>query len=178
MIADQHSTGQMPPVSEHRHGKRGHGQKSKTGVGKGETTPLGGVKLLLRQVRELEEYFLHFVAAKTDLLKVSLRSTVLEVAQGALWFVAISGSLVIAAWFVLSGLAGGLGVLFGGRLWLGELMAGILFLAGLGLGMHFAVGKNKKSFLERMVAKYEARRAQQQSEFGRSASDRAARTVE
>jgi hypothetical protein len=104
-------------------------------------------------------------------MKLSLRSTVLRLVLAALGFVSLGGLLVTAGWFVVSGTAGGLGVLFGDRWWLGNLVAGILFLAGLGLGIYLAVAKGKRTFLERTVKKYETRQARQQSEFGRSASN-------
>ena len=139
--------------------------------------PVDGLKLLLKQFRELREYFSHFVAAKTDSMKLSLGSTVLRLALAALGFVVLSGFLVTAGWFVLNGVAGGLGVLFDDRLWLGNLVTGILFLAGPGLGIYVAVAKSKRTFLERTVKKYESRQARQQSEFGRSASNRTEHAV-
>jgi len=174
MIADQHSqaTGRMPHKPEQQFATGSSAPKTTAEFEEGATSPLDGLQLLLKQFRELKEYFSHFVAAKTDSMKLLLGSAVLRLALAALGFVVLSGFLVSAGWLVLDGVAGGLGELFNGRLWLGNLLTGILFLTGLGLGMYFAVAKCKRTFLERTVTKYETRQARQQSEFGRSASKR------
>ena len=174
MIADEFSqtTAKKPHMTEHRFANDSPAQKTTTEFEEVATTLLDGLKLLVNQFHELGEYFSHFVTAKTDSIKLSLRGTVLRLVLAALGFVVLSGFLVIAGWFVLSGVAGGLGVLFGDRWWLGNLVTGILFLSGLGLGMFYAVARSKRTFLERTVTKYETRKARQQSEFGHSASNR------
>lgn len=173
MIADESSQApvKMPHKPEQRFATDGPAPKTTSEFEEGATSLLDGLKLLLKQFRELKGYFSCFVAAKTDSMKLSLRSTVLRLVLVALGFVVLSGFLVTAGWFVLSGTAGGLGVLFGDRWWLGNLVTGILFLAGLGIGIYLAVAKGKRIFLERTVKKYETRQARQQSEFGRSASN-------
>jgi len=174
MIADEYSqaTEKMPHKREQQFATEGPAPETTTEFEEGATSLLDGLKLLLKQFRELTAYFSHFVAAKTDSLKFSLRSAVLSFVLVALGFVVLSGFLVAAGWFVLSGVAGGLGLLFGERLWLGNLVTGILFVAGLGLGIYVAVAKATKTSRERTVKKYESRQARQQSEFGHSASNR------
>lgn len=179
LIADQHSqaTVKMPHKPEQGYATDSPAPKATTEFEEGATSPLDGLKLLLKQFRELKEYFLHFLAAKTDSIKLALRSTVLWLVLAALGFVSLSGLLVAAGWLMLSGTAGGLGVLFGDRWWLGNLVTGILFLAGLGLGIYVALAKSKGTSRERTVKKYEIRQAQQQSEFGRSASNQTEHAV-
>lgn len=174
MIADQDSqtTVKMPHKPEQQFATDGPVPKAAAEFEEGATSLLDGLKLLLKQFRELKEYFFHFVAAKTDGMKLSLRRAVLGLVLVALGFVMLGGFLAVAGWFVLSGTAGGLSVLFGDRWWLGNLVTGILFLTGLGLGIYAAAAKDARTSRERTVRKYETRQAQQQSEFGRSASDR------
>ena len=89
-----------------------------------------------------------------------------------LGFVAVAGLIVIASWLMLSGIAEGLGGFFGNRLWAGSLMTGFLLLAGLGLGMHYAIAKRNRTANERAAQKYESRQARQQAEFGRNVAVR------
>jgi hypothetical protein len=127
--------------------------------------------------RELREYFSFYVAAKTDSVKLSLRNIVLWIGLAALGFVAVAALIISASWFVLSGTAEGLGVLFGDRLWAGNLTTGLLLLAALGLGMYYTVSKRMNTSRERTVQKYEERQARQREEFGRDVSDQAAATT-
>lgn len=179
MIADQYS--QTNPKSalkvEQRSTTDAPAQDPSTEFEEGAMSAGDGLKLLLEQVRELKEYFSHFLAAKTDSAKLALRSTVLRLVLALLGFVLLSGLLITAGWFVLSGTAGGLAILFGGRWWLGNLVTGILFLAGLGFGIYIVVAKSKRTSRERTVAKYETRQAQQESEFGRSVSNQTEHAV-
>ena len=141
-----------------------------------ETTEIAALRLLLDQFRRLGEHFSYYVAAKTDSVKLSLRSTVVRMTLGALGFVSVAGLILIASWFVLNGIAGGLGGLFGERSWLGSIIAGLLLLAGLGGGMYYAVRRHARTARKRTVEKYEKRQAQQQKRFGRSVSDGASAT--
>ena len=61
----------------------------------------------------------------------------------AMGFVTVAGLMVIAIWLLLSGIAEGLGVLFGDRPWLGNAVTGFLLGAGLGLGMHYTVAMRR-----------------------------------
>jgi len=139
-----------------------------------ETTELDALKLLLKQSHELREYLSYYVTAKTDGVKLSLRNTYHWIVLAVLGFVAISGLIITASWFLLSGTAEGLGVLCGGRLWVGKIIAGFLVLAGLGLGMYYTVVKRKITSQERTVQKYEERQAGEQAQFGRNVSDQVA----
>jgi hypothetical protein len=136
-----------------------------------ETKDPDSLQRLLEQIRALGEYVSYSVAARTDSLKLGLREAVLAIALGALAFVLIVGLSIAAGYFVLSGLAGGLSVLFGDRAWLGNLVAGLLLLAGLGGGLSYSVARHGRTARERTVDKYEERRARQKKRFGRSVSD-------
>jgi hypothetical protein len=142
----------------------------------GMTTP-DVLKLLLKQARELKEYFSYYVAAKTDSAKLRLQDTLLWMVFAALGFVMLGGFLVTASWFVLSGIAGGLGVLCGDRLWIGNIVTGVWALAALGLGVYYVVAKHQKAARERTTALYDNRQAQQQADFGHNVSERAASAV-
>lgn len=135
------------------------------------------LNLLLKQVREMKEYFSYYVAVKTDSAKLHLRNTLLWMVLSAMGFVTLCGLLIIAGWFLLGGIAGGLGVLFGGRLWIGNIVTGVLASAGLGLGMYYAVAKRMSVSRKRTIQKYEERQARQQTEFGHKTCDQATDTA-
>jgi len=136
-----------------------------------ETDPL---QLLFRQFRELTEYFLYYLSARADSAKLGLRNAVFSVALAALAFVVVASLSVAATWFVLIGMAEGLGVLFGNRPWAGSLVTGLLLVAGLGGGMYCSLVKLKKTARERTVAKYENRQSRQHDRYGHNIADRAA----
>lgn len=113
------------------------------------------LKLLVKQFRELGKYFSYFVTTKTDSVKLSLRHVALWVVLAAFGFVAMAGLIVIASWLIFSGIAEGLGGLFGNRSWVGSFTTGILLLAGLWLGMYYAVAKRNRIAREGTAQKYE-----------------------
>jgi len=135
------------------------------------------VRLLVKQSRELKEYFSYYITAKTDNVKIRLRNALLRMVLSALGFVTLAGLLIIASWFLLSGIAGGLGVLFGERLWIGNIAAGLLAVAGLGLGMLYAGNRRMRISRDQTVQKYERRQERQETTFGHNIGDRAAGTV-
>jgi hypothetical protein len=136
-----------------------------------ELTEREGLKLLLKQFQELREYVSYYVTAKTDSAKLSLRNTVLWISFAALGFVAVAGLIVMASWFALSGIAQGVGALFGDRAWIGAVITGVLALAGVGLGVSCAASTRKNAARKRTVRKYETRHARQRARFGRDVQD-------
>lgn len=113
------------------------------------------LKLLVKQFRDLSEYFSYFVTAKTDSAKLSVRQFVLRAVLITFGFVATAGLIVIASWLILSGVAGGLAGLFGNRPWAGSFTTGILILGGLWLGTNFAMAKWNRIVREGTAKKYE-----------------------
>ncbi|HEY3242427.1 MAG TPA: hypothetical protein VGM03_03665 [Phycisphaerae bacterium] len=131
---------------------------------------------LLQQCRELGEYFSYYAAARADGVKLSLRNGVLWIAFAALAFVAVGGLVFGASWILLSGIAEGLGVLFGERVWAGRIVAGLLLLAGLGFGLYGTVTRWKTTSRDRTSKRYDDRQARQEGQFGRKVSERARKT--
>lgn len=133
----------------------------------------GTLKEFIKELRELKEYVSYYFAAKSDIAKATLRNTGLWITIGLLAFIAVGSLLVMAVWHALSGLAGGLGGLAGGRPWAGSLMAGFLVLTMMGLGVYFGAAGIRKSWCERTIRKYEKRRTRQRANFGRDVAHRA-----
>jgi len=132
---------------------------------------------LTQQLRELTEYLLHYLSAKSDGVKLSVQSDAFGVGLTALGFVAMSGLIVAASWCMVSGGAEGLAMLLGGRIWAGNMVAGVLVLSALGLELSAFTGKRKRTTRERTARKYEDRQARQQAEFGHNVCERAASGV-
>ena len=129
------------------------------------------LKLLLKQFQELREYVSYYAAAKTDGVKCSVRNAVRRLVLAALGFVAVAALIVLASWFVLSGISQGVGALFGRQAWIGALITGVLARAGVGLAMSCTVSTRKNAARKRTVRKYETRNAKQRARFGRDVHD-------
>jgi hypothetical protein len=114
---------------------------------------------LTRQFGELHQCFLSYFSARADSAWLSLRNALFRMTLAALAFVAVACLSVTAIWFVLNGAAEGLGVLFGNRPWAGNLLTGLLLVAGLGGGLCVIRLKNQSNrrFLADQAA--DARRA-------------------
>lgn len=139
--------------------------------GQDEVRVFDGMRLVCEQIRELKENFLCYVSARVDGVKLRLREVVVRTALALLAFVTIGGLFFAAGWFTLSGLAGGLGVLFGDRVWLGNLVTGVLSMAGLGLGVYYAAAKQRRNALKVTIEKYEKRRDRHGAESGHRVDD-------
>jgi hypothetical protein len=129
------------------------------------------LKLLLKQFQELREYVSYYAAARTDSVKSAVRNAFGRIALAALGFVAVGGLVVMACWFVLSGLAQGAGTLFDKQAWIGTLITGALALAGVGLGVCFVAAARRHTSFKRTIRDYEARDAQQRARFGHDVHD-------
>jgi hypothetical protein len=136
-----------------------------------ELTEREELKLLLKQFQELREYVSYYAAARTDSVKCSVRNAIGRIVLAALGFVAVGGLIVIASWFVLSGISQGAGALFGDRAWIGTVITGVLALAGVGLGVSCAAWARKNASRKRTVREYETRDARQRARFGRDVHD-------
>ena len=92
--------------------------------GYGPPHPLSGV---FERIRELAEYANFYVEARKDMLRASVRSLVLKAAIGLVAVVAGVALIVMAAVYLMSGIAHGVGFLLGERYWLGELIVSASF---------------------------------------------------
>lgn len=167
----------MPGVANHQSTENSQSPHVTNGREPSAMTVADAWRLLQEQVRELKEYLLYYVSAKSDKVKIRLRNTVLWIVISALGFMTFVGFLITAGWFALNGIAGGVGVLCGDRLWLGNLVTGVLTLLGLGLGIYCTAVNQMRVSRNRTIQKYEERQARQKSEFGHNVCDQAARTA-
>ncbi len=138
-----------------------------------EQTPGAAFKDLSTRLDELKEYVSYYLSAKADGIKVTLRNVGIYAALGVVGLIAGGAFIVTLMVFLLRGIAGGLGELFGGRLWLGELVTAIVLLAILGAGTMFILNRLTKASRERTAKKYASRQQQQRARFGTDVNQRA-----
>jgi len=137
------------------------------------TPPSEAVARLGHLVGEYKEYLFYYVGAKADSFKASIRNVGIYAGLGIVGLIAAGGIVATSCVLLLVGIAGGLGALFGGRVWLGNLIVGVLVLGTMGLGAWLMVSKLSKSFRSSTVKKYEQRQNWQRGQFGRSVQDAA-----
>ncbi len=124
---------------------------------------------------ELKAYAAHYLAARIDLVKLSIRRAVIFAVMGVLGLIALIAVVVTAVVLALNGLALGLTALFRGHAWAGYLVAGILVLGLLGLGTWIGLRRMFGSSRQATVKRYEQRLQQQRQHFGgHDAAERAA----
>ena len=126
-----------------------------------------------RQVGEIAEYVSYYLSAKWDGVKLSLKNVGIFAVLGVVGLIAGAALVITAVVQVCSGIAQGLAVLFGGRLWLGNLVTGILLLglvaAGAYFGLSSLMGKSRKA----TVNKYELRKKHERNRFGHDVEQQA-----
>jgi hypothetical protein len=127
------------------------------------------------RVQELSEYVGYLLSARIDGIKLAVRNAGIYAALGIVGALAGGAFVVTIIVLLLRGIAGGLGALFGGRLWLGELVTSVVFLALLGVGTWLVMGRLTKASRERTVKKYASRQQQQRARFGTDVAERAER---
>jgi hypothetical protein len=125
-----------------------------------------------RLVGELKEFTSYFISARWDGIKLSIRQVVINSILILLGLCIVAAFVVMGVVLLLDGMADGLGVLFGGRPWLGKLVAGGVLLGllacGTILGMKRFIAKSR----QKTVEKYESRKDQQRARFGRDVRQR------
>ena len=144
-----------------------NGARASTAPGEQEPSPPEALHRLQQQIEELQAYFTHFVSAKVDGFLLSGRQLALWTALGIMGLLALAGLIITAIVLLLGGAAAGLGLLFGGQLWLG----GLLSLLALSIFIGMRTWQNRSR--QQKVQQYDERQLQQRTAFGRNVADRA-----
>src|ERR1700679_2100928 len=82
----------------------------------------------MARLAQIREYISYYLAIKADALRLSLRSAVFYAVLGLMGLLAGGAAIVGAVALLLLGAAHGIGVMLGGRIWLGDLIVGIVIL--------------------------------------------------
>jgi hypothetical protein len=125
-----------------------------------------------RSFAEIAQYAGYFIAAKIDQIKLSVRSLILYALLGVLGAVAAAAVLIVAVVLLLMGIADGIGYALGGRVWLGDLIVGLVVIGAVAGGLGIFVGKFNAAARLRTVQKYEDRLRQQRDQFGHDIGQR------
>ena len=149
------------------------GARAATAPDEQEPSPEEALRRVLQQLEELRAYSTHFVSAKVDGLRLSARQLVVWAVLGIVGLIALAGLVVTAIVLCLGGAASGLGILFGERLWLGQLVVGGGLLLLLTLSILIGVRTWQHRSRQQKVQQYDERQLQQRTAFGRSVADRA-----
>jgi hypothetical protein len=122
---------------------------------------------------ETRAYVAHYIQARIDGLKLSLRKMLMLAAVGVIGAIA-GGALVVTAVVLLCvGIAQGLSTLFGGRPWLGNLVTAVLLLGVVAGVVWIGLSRMTKSSKERVVDAYERRKRREREDYGIDAHERA-----
>lgn len=126
-----------------------------------------------RRLSEIKDYISYYFSAKIDACKSSLKTAVLLGIFGLLAAAVGAAILATAAALIVLGISDGLTLLFGGRVWLADLVTGICILAVVLSATYFIVLKILDKSRAAMKEKYESLKRRQQAKHGHNVTDRA-----
>jgi hypothetical protein len=135
---------------------------------------LDPITRLKSHIAELHEYVRHYLEARKDRANTEIRRLVLMFAcvfvAGLISLIALGAATLL----LLNGLAKAIGMAFGDRLWIGEIVVGACVIFGAILGSALLMTSSIHIRRLRAMQKYETRRARQRSRFGRDIRQQAA----
>src|SRR5262249_40063479 len=134
-----------------------NGVRASTTPGEQEPSPEEALRRLLQQFDELRAYSTHFVSAKVDGFMVSARQLLVWAVLGVVGLIGLAGLVVTTIVLFLGGAAGGPGQLFGGRLWLGQLVVGGGLLVLLTLSILIGLRTWQRRARQQKVQQYDER---------------------
>lgn len=148
-----------------------NGARASTAPGEQEPSPEEALRRLVQQIEALRAYATHFVSAKVDGFIITARQLLVWAGLGIVGLIALAGVVITAIVLCLDGAAAGLGLLFGGRLWLGQLVVGGGLLVLLTLSILIGMRTWQHRTRQQKVQQYDERQLQQRAVFGRSVAD-------
>lgn len=133
---------------------------------------------LRRYLAELQDYLSYYLAARTDAVKLQVRTLLIYAALGVVGGLVGVAALIAAVVLALSGTANGLAELLGGRLWAGQLITGATVLVITAAAIFFAMRSITGGSRKKTVKKYENWRGNQQAQFGHDVLQRSKQAYE
>lgn len=139
----------------------------------GDAQPAGPDALdeAIRHAAEAREYFVYWLAAEADRLKLRLRRALMWAIVGLAGLAILLAIVMTAAGLLLVGVAELIGSLLGERPWLGAIITGggLLLIAALAIAL--GLWSWQKSAFEAVRHRFAARRRLQRAKFGRSVEE-------
>ena len=136
-------------------------------------SPSEAFKSAAARLAEIKDYASYYVSAKMDGYMSSAKSAALYGVLGLLAGVAGIAILATAGVLIVLGISEGLTVLFGGRMWLADLVTGIVLLGLILSTTYFLVAKLIGKSKAAAKAKYESLNREQFSKHGHNVHERA-----
>jgi hypothetical protein len=112
-----------------------------------------GLSSVLAELREIAGDLLELSQVQVERARIGLRSGLLNAGLATWVYLAAIATTVVAVYFLIDGLAGGLSELFGAA-WAGRLSAGLLVLAGIGVIVIWARFAERRTNLKRLRRKF------------------------
>src|SRR5688572_12630436 len=120
------------------------------GASNGASAPADALKDAVKQLGELKTYAAHFVAAKVDGIKVSVRSLGVYAVLGIVGLIAGAAVIATSVVLLLLGAALGLSALLGTGLWSGSLIVGGVMLGLLAGGIVWGMKRLTRTARQRL----------------------------
>lgn len=140
----------------------------------GNGSPGAALRDALGKLGEAQAFAGHYIAAKIDGIKLSIRNLGTLAALGIVGLMAVSAVISTSVVLLLLGIAGAWGALLGGRWWLGALITAVLVLGLMAVGVMVGMKMLTKSFRTKTVEKYEQRKGQERARYGHDVDQYAA----
>jgi uncharacterized membrane protein YqjE len=140
--------------------------------GDDHASPGEALREAIAQLGELREYAVHYLSARVDSLKVSLRNVTLAVALAAGMLFAALAIVVTAIVLVCVGLAQMLAACLGGRMWAGNLIVGIVVILAVVIFIWFLMNKMFATSFAKTKQRYERKLRRERVEHGHDAQER------
>jgi hypothetical protein len=132
------------------------------------------IKLLIDRIEALKGYTGHFAQAKVDGVKVRARKLYARALATLVTVLVIAATVTTGAVYVVHGTAIALTAAFGGRAWLGYLLAGLMCVGGVVGTSAIGIWLGNRRRRHEIVDQYEQRKSIERSRYGRDV-DQAAR---
>jgi len=133
---------------------------------------------ILERLGEIREYAGYYVSTQTDAIKNKVTWLVVYAVLGIVGAIIGTAALATIGVLLINGIAGGLAALFGGRVWLGQLVTAVLLLGLIGIGAFVGMKMLRSSLKRKLMAKYEQRHQDQRKRYGSDVLQRAAERQE
>jgi hypothetical protein len=143
-----------------------------TADGDNHGSPGDAFHAALSQIGELKEYAAHYLSARVDALKLTVRNAVLWIAVGALALLAALSVIVTAIVILCVGLAQAIAAALGGRVWAGNLIVGAVLIGGTVLGVWIGLKRLIAASRSRTMERYERKLRRERVELGHDAQER------